>query len=264
MCATSIIDGAVLEKLPRLKERFESIASRKAEYLENIACPKAPGVKGRRLLAVLDESKLRRVFSRMLDENEFLGPFGIRSLSRYHQANPYSFIWNDQEHRVSYSPGESDSHMFGGNSNWRGPVWIPTNFLILRALWNLYTYYGDEFEVECPTGSGNQMNLFQVGEEITRRLAGIFLRNDSGNRPVFGGSTKFQSDPHWRDHILFYEYFHADDGAGIGASHQTGWTGMIATMLVLLATLEAEDLLEHGLEAASEAIADAPEADGGS
>ena len=258
--ASSIIDADVLEKLPKFKERYESLVGQEAEAIEDIASPEAAGVQNRRLLAVLDEGKLRRVLARMFDENEFLGPFGIRSLSRYHAENPYSFFWNDQEYGVGYLPGESDSGMFGGNSNWRGPVWMPTNFLLLRGLLNLYTYYGDGFKVEYPTGSGKQMNLFQVVQEITRRLAGIFLRNEAGNRPVYGGSEKFQSDPHWRDYILFYEYFHGDNGSGIGASHQTGWTGIIATGLILLASLKARVVLKEGVEAATDAMAEVSEA----
>ncbi len=213
-------------------------------------------MRGRRLLAVLDEDKLRRVLGRMLDENEFLSPFGIRSLSRHHAETPYSFSWNGQDYTVGYVPGESGSGMFGGNSNWRGPVWMPTNLLILRALVHLYSYYGDAFKVECPTGSGREMSLFQVGEEIARRLAGIFLRDETGKRPVYGRSVKFQNDPHWRDYILFYEYFHGDDGSGIGASHQTGWTGVIATILVLLASLKPKELLKEGVEAATDALAE--------
>ena len=165
----------------------------------------------------------------MLDENEFLSPYGIRSLSRYHKDHPYVFNAEGQIHEVSYLPAESDSGMFGGNSNWRGPVWMPVNALLLRALLNFYLYYGDTFKIECPTGSGRLMNLFEVAQEITHRLTRIFLRNDSGQRPVYGGTEKFQTDPHWKDHVLFYEYFHGDNGAGLGASHQTGWTGLVAT-----------------------------------
>ena len=164
----------------------------------------------------------------MLDENEFLSPYGIRSLSRYHADHPYVIQAGGQEYRVSYLPAESDTGMFGGNSNWRGPIWMPVNALIIRALLQYYLYYGDDFTVECPTGSGRQMNLYQVAEEIARRLASIFLKDKDGRRPVYGGTRKFQDDPHWRDCLLFYEYFHGDNGAGLGASHQTGWTGVIA------------------------------------
>jgi Glycosyl hydrolase family 63 C-terminal domain len=198
----------------------------------------------------LSESKLRRVLAKMLDENEFLSPYGIRSISRYHAEHPYVFRVGDQEYRVSYLPGESDTGMFGGNSNWRGPIWMPVNGLIIRALLQYHTYYGKEFTIECPTGSGRYMNLYQVAEEITRRLASIFLRDEHGRRPVYGGTRKFQEDSHWRDYLLFYEYFHGDNGAGLGASHQTGWTGLIARAMHVFATSTAEQFLELGRIAA--------------
>jgi len=182
----------------------------------------------------------------MLDEKEFLSPFGIRSLSRYHADHPYVFWAGDQEFRVSYLPAESDTGMFGGNSNWRGPIWMPMNALIVRALIQYYLYYGDDLTVECPTGSGRRMNLYQVAGEITRRLSNMFLRDKDGRRPVYGGTEKFQNDPHWRDCLLFYEYFHGDNGAGLGASHQTGWTGVIARMMHLFATIDPEKMLEAG------------------
>ena len=167
----------------------------------------------------------------MLDENELLSPIGVRSLSKRYGENPYIVNLQGREFRVSYVPGESDSGMFGGNSNWRGPIWMPVNALVIRALLQYYAYYGDSFTVECPTGSGRQMNLYQVAEEIGRRLTNIFLKDSAGRRPVFGGAEKFQSDPHWRDCILFHEYFHADTGEGLGASHQTGWTGLVASLI---------------------------------
>jgi hypothetical protein len=186
----------------------------------------------------------------MLDENEFLSPYGLRSLSRYHADHPYVIYAGGQEYRVNYLPAESDSGMFGGNSNWRGPIWMPVNGLIVRALLQYYTYYGNDFTVECPTGSGRPRNLYQVAEEITRRLAGLFLRDGAGRRPVYGGTRKFQDDPHWRDLILFYEYFHGDDGAGLGASHQTGWSGLVARGMHLFATTTAEQMLQLGKQAA--------------
>jgi hypothetical protein len=157
-----------------------------------------------------------------------------------------------QEYRVGYVPGDSDSGMFGGNSNWRGPIWMPVNALLIRALLNFYAYHGDGFKVECPTGSGRLMNLFEVAREIAKRLTGIFLRNDRGERPVYGSARKFQDDPHWRDHVLFYEYFHGDSGAGIGASHQTGWTGLVATLIQLFGDIEPARFLEVGKKAPSE------------
>jgi len=186
----------------------------------------------------------------MLDENEFLSPYGIRALSRYHADHPYVFHVGDQEYKVEYLPAESDSGMFGGNSNWRGPIWMPVNGLIIRSLLQYYAYYGDDFKIECPTGSGKLMTLYQIAEEIDRRLASIFLRDKKGRRPVYGGTKKFQEDPHWRDLILFYEYFHGDNGAGLGASHQTGWTGLVARGMHLFATSTAEEVLELGKLAA--------------
>ncbi|HUL14159.1 MAG TPA: hypothetical protein VLU73_18560, partial [Methylococcaceae bacterium] len=180
----------------------------------------------------------------------FLSPYGIRSLCLCHAEHPFVFNVGDQEYRVSYLPAESDSGMFGGNSNWRGPIWMPVNALIIRALLQYYAYYGNDFTVECPTGSGRQMNLYQVAEEISRRLANIFLRDKDGRRPVYGGSKKFQEDPHWRDYLLFYEYFHGDNGAGLGASHQTGWTGIVARTMHLFQTTTAEQVLELGKVAA--------------
>jgi hypothetical protein len=204
------------------------------------------GYKERRLLAVVNKSKLERILKYMLDENEFLGPYGIRSLSRYHQDHPYSFWVDSKEFTVQYVPAESNTGMFGGNSNWRGPVWIPVNTLLVRALLHLYQFYGDDFKVECPTGFGTYMTLFEVAREITRRLGSIFQRDQNGNRPVYGGARKFQDDPHWRDYILFYEYFHGDNGAGLGAGHQTGWTGTIARLMDLFARLTPADALEFG------------------
>jgi hypothetical protein len=202
------------------------------------------GYQNRRLLSTLNEKKLQRVLGYLLDENEFLGPYGIRSLSRYHLDHPFCFWVGHQEYKVQYLPAESNTGMFGGNSNWRGPVWMPVNVLIVRALLNLYAFYGDDFKVECPTRSGQYKTLFEVSEEIARRLAATFLRDGSGRRPVYGGTTKFQEDPHWRDLILFYEYFHGDNGAGLGASHQTGWTGLVASILDLFGRVDAETMLE--------------------
>ena len=194
----------------------------------------------------------------MLDEEEFLSPYGIRSLSRYHDAHPYVFNVGQQEYRVSYLPAESDSGMFGGNSNWRGPIWMPVNGLIVRALLQYYAYYGDSFTIECPTGSGRFMTLYQVAEELSRRLSAIFMKDADGERPVYGGTRKFQDDPHWRDLILFYEYFHGDNGAGLGASHQTGWTGIIARLMHLFASSSASDVLERGKNAPVSAREEVP------
>jgi hypothetical protein len=183
----------------------------------------------------------------MLDEKEFLSPYGIRALSRYHLEHPYEFDVSGQAYRVGYLPAESDTGMFGGNSNWRGPIWMPVNMLILRALIQYYLYYGDNFKIECPTGSGRLMNLFEVSRELSARLARIFQRDAKGRRAVYGGTEKFQTDPNWRDYILFYEYFHGDNGAGLGASHQTGWTGVIARVMQLYGVVDPKRLLEAGV-----------------
>ncbi len=251
LCAVTVYQGALMQKHPALRERLRRFLEARPELRSFIHDPVQRGQGGRLLGAILDETKLRRVLAIMLDENEFLSPHGIRSLSRHHVEHPYVFPVGDQEYRVSYLPAESDTGMFGGNSNWRGPIWMPVNALIVRALLQYHLFYGNDFTIECPTGSGHQMNLYQVAEEIARRLGSIFLRDGNGRRPVYGGSDKFQNDPHWRDHVLFYEYFHGDNGAGLGASHQTGWTGVIARMMHLFATTTAEEFLVDGKKALS-------------
>ena len=207
------------------------------------------GHGGRGLFAVVTPDRLPRILARMLDEAEFLSPYGIRSVSRYHADHPYVFTVHGEEYRVGYLPAESDTGMFGGNSNWRGPIWMPVNLLLYRALLQFYAYYGEAFKVECPTGSGRMMTLFEVAQELAHRLTRIFLRDEQGRRPVYGGTEKFQTDPHWRDHLLFYEYFHGDNGAGIGASHQTGWTGLVATFILALGSFDAAQYLEFGRRA---------------
>jgi hypothetical protein len=249
LCAATTFDGAALAKYPEMGERLQSFLAARPEIRAAIHDPGKLGVANRRLASILDETKLRRVLAKMLDENEFLSPYGIRSLSRYHAEHPYVITVGGQEFRVAYVPAESDTGMFGGNSNWRGPIWMPVNALIIRALLQYYIYYGNDFTVECPTGSGRQMNLYQVAEEIARRLASMFLKDQDGRRPVYGGTRKFQEDLHWRDLILFYEYFHSDNGAGLGASHQTGWTGVIARTMHLFATSTAEEFLALGAKA---------------
>jgi hypothetical protein len=223
LCAVTVFSGRFKEKFPQIAKKFQAFLDARPELKTFIHDPTKPGCADRRLGAIMDETKLRRVLARMLDEKEFLSPYGIRALSRYHADHPYVFNVGGQEYRVPYLPGESDTGMFGGNSNWRGPIWMPVNALIIRALTQYYAYYGNEFTVECPTGSGRQMNLYQIAEEISGRLASMFLKGKDGCRPVFGGEQKFQQDPHWRDYLQFYEYFHGDSGAGLGASHQTGW-----------------------------------------
>jgi hypothetical protein len=237
----------VVERYPALAEMVAQFRKRHPELISQVAPIDNDfiGYQGRRLLAILNKEKLERVLAYMLDENEFLGPHGIRSVSRVHLENPFSFWTGGQEYTVEYLPGESNTGMFGGNSNWRGPVWMPINTLIIRALLNLYAFYGAEFKIQCPTGSGVYMTLYEVAQELSRRLASTFLRDENGKRPVYGGTAKFQEDPHWRDLILFYEYFHGDNGAGLGASHQTGWTGLIAPLLDIFGRLEADELMER-------------------
>jgi hypothetical protein len=249
LCAATTFHGQVAAKYPELNERLARFVEARPEIRAAIHDPLKSGLNGRYLASILDEKKLRRVLAKMLDENEFLGEFGLRALSRFHADHPYVFWAGGQEYRVSYLPAESDTGMFGGNSNWRGPIWMPVNALIIRALLQYYAYYGNDFTVECPTGSGRQMNLYQVAEEISRRLANIFLKGKDGRRPVYGGTKKFQEDPNWRDLILFHEYFHGDNGAGLGASHQTGWTGVIARLMHLFATMKPEAFAESGKKA---------------
>jgi hypothetical protein len=249
-CAATTFDGVLLQQYPELQVRLRQFLEARPEIRAAIHDPAKTGVQGRRLACILNEAKLRRVLAKMLDENEFLSEFGIRSLSLYHKHHPFVFHAGGQDYRVAYLPAESDTGMFGGNSNWRGPIWMPVNGLIIRALLQYFGYYGDDFKIECPTGSGRMMTLYQVAEEISRRLANIFLRDKHGRRPVYGGTEKFQTDPHWRDLILFYEYFHGDNGAGLGASHQTGWTGVIARGMHLFANTTAEQVLQLGKMAA--------------
>jgi hypothetical protein len=246
LCATTVFPKEIVERYPTLMQRVRRRLALDPEMLKFIGFSGEPGVAGRRIFAILDEGRLRRILARMLDEREFLSPYGIRSISRYHAEHPFSITAHGEEYRVAYEPAESASGTFGGNSNWRGPIWFPLNLLILRGLLQFYAYLGDAFTVEYPTGSGQQMTLFQVVQDIGLRLTRIFLRDEHGRRPVYGGAEKFQTDPRWRDLLLFYEYFHGDNGAGIGASHQTGWTGLVARLIEGSAVLSHEGLLEPG------------------
>jgi len=257
LCATTVVEPWQRELVPQVVEAFHTRVRQMPELVNVIHAtgPGHYGVNERGIIALVNQERLRQILSKMLDENEFLSPYGIRALSKFHAQHPYSFHVGGQEHRVSYLPGESDTGMFGGNSNWRGPVWMPVNIMLIRALLNFYLYYGDNFKIECPTGSGKLMNLFEVAKEIADRLSRIFLRNEQGRRPVYGGTEKFQSDPHWRDHILFYEYFHGDNGAGLGASHQTGWTGLVAKTIQLFGLLDAKKTLEGGKQTAFRKVA---------
>jgi hypothetical protein len=252
LCAATVTEQWQRDRIPgamaQMMERWRRMPELQGSI--HLTGPGHYGVADRGILGLVNSERLRRILTKMLDENEFLGPYGIRSLSKFHEKHPYVFRVSGQEHRVDYLPAESNTGMFGGNSNWRGPVWMPVNVMILRALLNFYLYYGDSFMIECPTGSGKMMNLFEVSKEIADRLSRIFLRDGGGRRPVYGGSETFQSDPHWRDHILFYEYFHGDNGAGLGASHQTGWTGLVAKTIQLYGLLDAKQILEGGKQTA--------------
>ena len=247
--ASAIFEREVLEHLPAFAKRVTHFVEMNKGLFVNINDVTQSGVGGRQMLSLVNEKKLRRILARMLDSSEFLSDYGIRALSRYHEANPYDFKVEGTIYRVKYEPAESTTNLFGGNSNWRGPIWMPVNQLLIHSLRKMYSYYGDDFVIECPTGSGKKMNLWQVADELARRLVSIFVRDDQQRRPVHGGATKFQTDPHWRDLPLFYEYFHGDNGAGVGASHQTGWTGLVAWLIKSREVLKPEDVLEKGHDA---------------
>src|SRR5256712_415786 len=229
--AVETLEPEIVEKLHGFKRRMQWFIDNHPEFREHVEVATKPGVGPRRLLSIVSQAQLPRVLRFMLDEAEFLSPHGIRAVSRYHKDHPYVLDVNGMEHRVDYEPAESTSGLFGGNSNWRGPVWFPVNYLLIESLQKFHYFYGDTLKVECPTGSGVRLNLWQVAGELSRRLTRIFLRGKDGRRPVFGGTETLQRDPHWRDLVLFYEYFHGDNGAGVGASHQTGWTGLVAKLL---------------------------------
>jgi Glycosyl hydrolase family 63 C-terminal domain len=235
LCATTVIETGFMKSQPQTAQRAHEFMVRHPELCENITSLETPGVNGRRILSLLNEGKLRRVLHRMLDPNEFLSDYGIRSISKAYEGKPFVFEYAGGKSSVDYLPAESNTGMFGGNSNWRGPIWMPVNTLILRALYQFYQFYGDNFKIECPTGSGKMMTLFEVAVEINRRLSNIFLRDEKGRRAAYGAMDKFQNDPYWKDYILFHEYFHAENGAGLGASHQTGWTGVIGYLMKIAA-----------------------------
>jgi hypothetical protein len=251
LCATTVVEPEALKHVPALRARTKAFVLRNKELYTNIAPLNERGQNDRLLLSILNEDKLRRVLTRLLDENEFLSSYGIRALSRYHEQNPYHFDVHGQRYDVRYMPAESDNGMFGGNSNWRGPIWMPVNMLIVRSLLHLYAYYGDDFKVECPTGSGQEMTLYEVSREISKRLALIFVRDASGKRAVFGDNPTFQNDPNWCDYVPFYEYFHGDTGEGLGASHQTGWTGLVARLIQFFSSSTPESVADGSLLASS-------------
>jgi hypothetical protein len=229
--AVETLEPEALDRLPDFKRRLEWFIDNRPDLTENFACMRSEGMGERRLLSIANENQLRRILHYMLDEREFLSPYGIRGLSQFHREHPYVLRVNGTEHRVDYEPAESLTGIFGGNSNWRGPIWFPVNFLLVESLQKFHRYLGDDFKVEFPTGSGNMKTLWDVAGELSRRMTNIFLRDEKGHRPVFGNLEKFQTDPHWRDLVLFHEYFHGDSGSGVGASHQTGWTGVVTKLM---------------------------------
>ncbi|MGH9368748.1 MAG: MGH1-like glycoside hydrolase domain-containing protein, partial [Thermoanaerobaculia bacterium] len=229
--AVETFESDVVDRFPGFKKRMQWFLENRPELSDYIETQTVGGNRVRRLLALVNKTRLRSVLRYMLDESEFLSPFGVRALSRYHKDHPYTLECAGRQYRVDYEPAESRSGTFGGNSNWRGPVWFPVNYLIIESLQKFHYFLGDSFRVEFPTGSGQMRHLWDVAGELSRRLSRIFLRGPDGRRPVFGGAEKFQTDPYFRDLILFYEYFHGDNGAGLGASHQTGWTGLVAKLI---------------------------------
>ena len=229
--AVETLEPDVLDSLPDFKRRLEWFIDNRPDLTESLACMRTEGMGERRLLSIADKDQLRRILKYMLDEQEFLSPYGIRAVSRFHRENPYKLNVNGSEHRVDYEPGESSTGLFGGNSNWRGPIWFPVNFLLVESLQKFHHYLGEDFKVEFPTGSGNMLTLWEVSTELSRRLSSTFLRDKNGRRPVFGNLETFQTDPNWNDLVLFHEYFHGDSGAGVGASHQTGWTGVVTKLM---------------------------------
>lgn len=246
LCAVSLFNQEVIDRFPELSSQLSRFLDRHPGQPHPLHDTRLPGHGGRHMMSMLDEHNLRRVLAIMLDPEEFLSDHGIRSISRRHEGQPCRFLHNDQEYVVRYLPAESDSGLYGGNSNWRGPIWVPVNIIINRALISYFIYYGKDFQVEFPTGSGQRLNLYEVAEQLAGRLASIFLPDREGRRPVFGSQETFQTDPHWKDHLLFYEYFHGDNGAGIGASHQTGWTGGVASLMHYFATHDQDRVLERG------------------
>lgn len=257
LCAVAVVEGSVLRKLPGFLERMEYYHQERGDLATLISRWADPGAGGRHLLSLARRFRMTKLVERMLDEAEFLSPHGVRALSRHYRDEPFVFRYDGIEYRMEYLPAESDSGLFGGNSNWRGPVWMPVNYLLVESLRRFHTYYGDEQTVECPKGSGNRMTLDQVADHLGQRLIGLFLRDEEGKRPVFGDSLKLQTDPYFRDLILFHEYFDGDTGRGLGASHQTGWTALVANLIEELASKSQKS--EAADVAQQEVVADRPQ-----
>jgi hypothetical protein len=256
--AVETLEPELLDRVPEFKRRLEWFLAYRPDLASLVSHWNEEGRGHRRLLSLLRGHRMKRLLKRMLDETEFLSPHGIRAISRVHAASPYCYHVKGMDLQVGYQPAESDSGLFGGNSNWRGPVWFPVNFLLIESLQKFHHYYGDEFRIECPTGSGNLVTLEEAASELATRLTRIFLRDDSGVRPVYADHPRMQQDAHFRDHVLFYEYFHGDSGRGVGASHQTGWTGLVAKLLM---PRYQQPLAAHAESTAKpEAAADRPQA----
>jgi hypothetical protein len=231
LLAVENLEPDVLARLPAFTKRMQWFIDNRPDLKDNVACMETKGMGERRLLSIVGKTRLREILQTMLDPSEFLSPHGVRAISRFHAEHPYILGVMGTDYRVDYEPAESSSGLFGGNSNWRGPVWFPLNFLLIEALQKFHYYHGDEFRVECPSGSGTPLTLWEVAADLSHRLIDTFRRGADGRRPVFGGNDTFANDPQWRDYVPFYEYFHGDNGAGIGASHQTGWTGLVAKLI---------------------------------
>jgi len=229
--AVETLEPELIDRLPDFKRRLEWTLKHRPDLASLVSNWDAPGRGSRRLLSLLRGHRMKRLLARILDETEFLSDYGIRAISKHHERHPYVFRVDGADLSVKYAPAESDSGLFGGNSNWRGPIWFPLNFLLIESMQKFHHYYGDDFKIECPTGSGQLVSIDEAASEIAARLTRIFLRDDQGNRPVFSQYPRLQTDSHFRDHLLFYEYFHGDSGRGVGASHQTGWTGLVAKLL---------------------------------
>jgi len=228
--AVEVLEQELIQDLPGFQQRLRFFLDSRLNLTRLVSRYHGPGAQNRRLLSLTRAFRMKKILARMLGENEFLSEYGVRAVSRYHLHHPFEFEYSGNRYELKYAPGESITRTFGGNSNWRGPIWLPINYMILETLRRFYDYYGDDFKIECPTGSGRLLTLWQVAEEISRRLVRLCLRDQNGRRPVFGPNVKFQTDPNFRDHIFFYEYFHCDTGRGLGASHQTGWTGLLAEL----------------------------------
>ena len=231
LMAVTVLTEEMLTQFKGFTKRLNWFIEHRSDFCSDVSSIAQVGQQGRRLLSIVNEKQLRRILEKMLDEKEFLSPFGIRSLSKYHEKHPYVLQFDSTDYTIAYEPAEATGHLFGGNANWRGPIWLPLNMLLIESLQKYHYFYGDDFKVECPTGSGNLMNLWEVAGELSKRLIFLFAKDGEGKRPIYGHNKTLQDDPLWKDYILYHEYFHAETGEGLGASHQTGWTALIAKLI---------------------------------